>query len=253
MHPIEETIYHTFIIAGAVIGTIITYFILSILRQQKKHRALHNEMIAVEINTLESERTRMAADLHDELGPVLSAAKLKLMGIDDLCGPAGKAIDEAIVHIDSILERSREIAHGLMPNTLLIKGIVYALEEFTDHINASTHLRIIFSHTFIPGLLQDQSIHIYRIIQEIIHNAIKHAGATLLKIKLESSEDKLAIHIRDNGRGFNYASMLKSSKGLGLHNILRRIDILTGSIRYESAPGEGTAILIEIPLKIKKR
>lgn len=244
----ETTAYHAVLIAAAVIGTIIAYFIIAIIRQQRKHRLLYKAKIEAEITTLEKERTRVAADLHDELGPTLSAAKFKLGSIEGVTGEDEKMITDAILYIDTILQQVRHIANDLMPNTLLRNGPISAIEEFIDHMTGNSSLKISFHHTNIPGLPQSQAVHVYRIIQEIIHNTVKHANARELKIELYANKNKLIIATADDGKGFNYNTMHKENNGLGLSNLRSRTDILSGSIHVSSKPGKGTRFTIEIPL-----
>ena len=244
----ETTVYHTVLIAAAVIGTIISYFIMSIIRQQRKHRLLYKAKIEAEITTLEKERTRVAADLHDELGPTLSAAKFKLSSIEAVTGEDAKMVTEAIHYIDTILQQVRHIANDLMPNTLLRNGPVSAIEEFIGHMTANSTLNISFHQNHIPALPQSQAIHIYRIIQEIIHNTVKHANATQLKIELYKDKNKLIIAAADDGKGFRYNAMRKEKNGLGLGNLRSRTEILSGELHIFSRPGKGTRFTIEIPL-----
>jgi len=244
----ESTTYHAVLIAAAVIGTIIFYFIVSVIRQQRKHRLLYKAKIEAEITTLEKERARVAADLHDELGPTLSAVKFKLASIEKLNGEDAVTITKASHYIDTILHQVRNIANDLMPNTLLRKGPADAIEEFIDHMTVNSGLKISFRPENMPVIPQSHAIHVYRIIQEIIHNTVKHAGATKLKIELYAHKNKFIIATADDGKGFNYNTMIKEKNGLGLSNLRSRTEILSGELHVSSRPGKGTTFIIEIPI-----
>lgn len=244
----ETTTYYAVLIAAAVIGTIIIYFIVSVFRQQRKHRFLYKAYIESEIATLEKERARIAADLHDELGPTLSAAKFKLGSIDSATGDDVKMITDSVQYIDTIIQQLRLIANDLMPKTLLRYGAVSAIEEFIHHMSANSTLKISFHHNNVPALPQSQAIHIYRILQEIIHNTIKHANATQLKIKMFRLKNKLIIATVDDGKGFDYVSVNAQKNGLGLSNLQSRTDMLSGEIHISSGAGKSTHYTIRIPL-----
>lgn len=244
----ETTTYHAVLIAAAVIGTIIIYFIISLIRQQRRHRLLYKAKLAAEINTLEKERARIAADLHDELGPILSAAKYKLSSIESLMDHDEKMRTDAVSHIDNILHQVRNIANGLMPNTLLRKGAFAAIEEFVDHMAANSKLHIRFSNTVNIKIPQNYQVHIYRIVQEIIHNTIKHAEAKELRIEIFTEKDKLVIASADNGNGFRPDKLSKENPGQGINNLRNRVDLLSGEMHIKSKERKGTQFLIELPL-----
>src|SRR5690242_20207599 len=117
----ESRFYLTVLIICAILGIIITYFIISIIRQQKRSVRLYKQSIHTEISTLEKERARMAADLHDEVGPVLSALKLKLNSLDIDNEIDKEEVQKSNEQIDKLLQRMREITFDLMPNSLIRK------------------------------------------------------------------------------------------------------------------------------------
>src|SRR5262245_1656804 len=130
MDPHQAKIYTAIIITSVIVGVIILYFVISLIRHQRKNLELYNLKIQAEITTTENERTRIACDLHDELGPLLSAVKFKISSLDTPLEEDKEMVEESAKHIDDIIQRMREISNDLMPNTLLRKGILYAMEEF---------------------------------------------------------------------------------------------------------------------------
>lgn len=252
----EQTkIYTAVLITAIVTGSILLFFIISLIQQQRRNNRLYTAKIQAEISTLENERTRIAADLHDELGPLLSAIKFKLSSIETGSEEDEQTMQATAEHITDIIKRLREISNDLMPNTLVRKGLSFAIEEFIYKLGSAalpgdkgTGLNIDFRHKDIPGLPKEKAINIYRIIQEIVHNTIKHSGATQLTIELKAEQGKLILMTRDNGKGFNYRSAVTESTGLGLRSVVSRNDVMKGDIFIESQPGKGTGYTIEIPV-----
>jgi two-component system, NarL family, sensor kinase len=243
----ETNIYNAILITAAVLGTIIIYFVISIVRQQRRNLELHRLNILAEINTLEKERTRIAADLHDELGPILSAIKFKINSVDAADEEDQYQLEKASAHIDDLITRLRQIAANLMPNTLVRKGLVAALEEFFNNTaQFSTH--ITFTHGKLPEISPEKSVNIYRIVQEIVHNTVKHAKAKELLIDLSVRNNMLVLSAKDNGVGFDYQQRLKENSGLGLRNLKSRAEIMGGTVTIESRPMKGTLSIFEIPL-----
>ncbi len=246
----ETTTYHAVLIAAVVIGTIILYFILSIIRQQRKHRLLYKAKLEAEITTLEKERLRIAADLHDELGPTLSAAKLKLGNIDALPPEDEKMRTDAMNYIDNILHQVRCIANDLVPNTLLRKGAIPAIEEYINRIAATDHLKIELHALSFPLMTQNAQVHVYRILQELIHNTLKHAKAGRLAIRVKTELNILVISTADDGIGFNTSPI--SGTGMGLNNLRSRTEMLGGEMFIKTRPGKGTMFTFHIPVKPNK-
>lgn len=253
MDPEETEIYTPILITSFVVGGILVFFIVSLIQQQRRNNRLYKSKIQAEITTLENERTRIASDLHDELGPLLSAIKMKLSSIETQSVDDEKTMNETSEHITDIIQRMREISNDLMPTTLLRKGLTFAIEEFIykfskSGISEQTSLQINFKHRDIPELPKEKTINIYRMVQEIVHNTIKHAQASILSIELKKNANNLILSSEDNGIGFNYQSAIQENTGLGLRSLVSRNDIMGGNFYIDSSPGKGTIYTIEIPI-----
>ena len=125
----ETKIYLAALIAAGVLGIVLLYFIITMIRQQRITQRLNREKIEAEILTLEKERQRIASDLHDDLGPILSAIKFKINAVESRSGEDTELIRKASEHVDETIHRIRQIAFNLMPNTLTRKGLLAATEE----------------------------------------------------------------------------------------------------------------------------
>lgn len=245
----ESQIYNAILIAIIVIGSIISYFVISIIRQQKKVVAIQRQNISAEVTALEQDRARIANDLHDELAPMLVAIKMRINSFELVEMDDQQQLHITNEAIDDMARKMRAISFDLMPNTLQVKGIKKALIEFSNHINKSHHLKLILVLPEESLRIDDQkAIHIYRIIQEIVHNTIKHAGANELVITLKKNKSSLWIQSKDNGKGFDFDRVIKENTGLGLRSLLNRVNLLRGSFIKEGEFGSGTVYSLEIPI-----
>lgn len=244
----QTTIYNAVLIAGIFIGIIIIYFFISIIGHQRRNQALYKSKILAEITTLEKERQRISADLHDELGPLLASVKFKMSSIDIQNEQDQISLEKADHTLDEVITRIRGIAYDLLPTTLLRKGLIEAMQESVERLNLSANLEIKFAYADIPTLRQDKEVNLFRILQEIIHNTIKHAKATELKIEIRTEGPNIIVLTKDNGTGFDYASKSNKPTGLGLRNLLSRTEVLGGNMFIESQPGKGTRYSFEIPI-----
>lgn len=241
----ETELYKLLIIAALVISSILVYSFMAALRQQARYRKVHNREIGSEINALENERKRIAADLHDDLGPVLSAAKMKLSGIVGINTQNEELVDKSIQYIEVISGRLRAIAAGLLPAVLLDKGLVVAVQQYIRNLGMDGRLSIMLHAGTLPPLQQDLSIHLYRILQEIIHNTCKHGNASRLQIIIVFSQNHIILSTADDGAGFDFAEMIRQKKGHGLLNIRNRVQLLDGNFNVKT--NSGTRYYIEIP------
>jgi signal transduction histidine kinase len=244
----ESQIYIAIIIALIITGSAICYFFYSILQQQKRVRRLERENADAHVQTLEKDRARIAADLHDELSPMLTGVSLWMK-----CFQLRREIDEenrlkAIYNIENITNRMRAISFDLMPIKLKKNGLIETVDQFIGFISTGNVLNIRLIRSPHDIELEEQKIiHAYRIVQEIVHNTIKHAKATELTILLANEKGQVVIATKDNGTGFDHKQQLKDSKGLGLKSMMNRINLLQADFLMDSKPGKGTSITIRIP------
>lgn len=244
----ETKIFIALLIAACVLALIIIFFIVTIFIHKKKIVALYRQKIKAEISTLESERKRIASDLHDDLGPLLSAVKLQVNSLDTELHGDQHIIAKASANMDSILTKIREIANDLVPSVLIRNGLVKALNNFIENINETGKMLITAEYNSLAKFPAEYEIHIYRMIQEIIHNSVKHSGATICSLLFKLEENKLKIFFSDNGKGFDHSQLSKRNPGFGLQNILSRTEIMEGELFIDTKPGHGVNYIIEIPL-----
>lgn len=226
------------------------------LRQEAKlqKEILKQQEIATKavIEAEENERKRIAGDLHDSVGQMMSAAKINLSSIiDDIpfANPEQRvAFDKAIDLVDESCKEVRTVSHNIMPNSLLKKSLASAIREFINKIDT----KVLKINLYTEGLNEkiDESIEIvlYRVIQECVNNVIKHSGANHLDISVVKDGNEISATIEDNGRGFNTTDINKFT-GIGLRNIQTRIEFLKGTVEWDSSPGKGTVVAVHVPVK----
>jgi signal transduction histidine kinase len=248
MHPEETRIFYTILMASVVLALLFAFFVITIIRHQRRKMVLENEKIVAEVLLLEKERGRIAADLHDELGALVSAVKLNLQCLDTVNEQDAVILEKTGGYIDTTMQKIREISNNLMPKSLQKKGLFDAVEEFTMMITNNDDLKIRYQCDVKEAQVSpEKQIHIYRIVQEITNNALKHAKASLIDVRFSVKKNILQLDISDNGAGFD-TGVADKNNGHGLQNIMRRADMLQGTVYLESKPGKGTSYSIEIPL-----
>ena len=220
--------------------------------QQQRIVELEKDHELLVVNSLlkgqEEERGRMARDLHDGLGGLLSGVKFSMNRMKDnlIVTPENMAVFERSLDlIDTSIAELRRIAHNMMPEGLVSYGLDEALKQYCSSINTNGMLRVNYQSVGLSGRLPDEvEITTYRIIQELLNNTLKHAAATEAMVQVIRGEGRLNIVVEDNGRGFDLKS-LDEKKGAGWVNIRARVDYLKGQMELNSAPGKGTQVNIE--------
>ena len=223
-------------------------------KYQQENNRHQNELFNAIISTQDLERKRIAQDIHDSLGSVLSAAKLKLSSLEEskklLSADQQEKYQSTLGLLDEASTELRNISHNIMPATLSKLGIVAALQNLIDKISSHAGLQISFTaHEFEVRIEETAEISIYRIILELINNIVKHAAANKVTIQLIKYPAYINLTVEDNGRGFNYNKAAEEKKGIGLGNIFSRVEYLKGTIDIDSSPGKGTTVIIDIPYK----
>lgn len=248
MHPSETPIYNAVLIASACIVSIILYFVIVLILQQKRYRKFYNSRVSTEIDQIEYERRRIADMLHDDLGPLLFAARMKFASLDVYDDNNRRKQEDALQKLDELSGKLRAFNRELIPSGLFKLGIQESVIEFFNFVNNQSGLELSFVIQKVPVLPQTSTIHIYRILQEIVFNTIKHAKASNIIIEMYQDKNQFIISTADDGIGFNYFENTRSPDGQGLKNIINRADLLKGDIHVASRPGKGTRFFISIPI-----
>ncbi|MEZ4778683.1 MAG: histidine kinase [Flavobacteriaceae bacterium] len=197
----------------------------------------------------EDERSRIAKDLHDGLGGLLTGAKLSFATIKDqliLSETQENQFGKSLDLLDTAIADLRKVAHNLMPEALTKYGLYDALRDYCNNVQTATDIQINYQLLGSKRKLDNTTeVFIYRIIQELVTNVVKHAKASEIILQLAIETHKIVITIEDNGEGFDPKN-LKNTKGSGLENIKYRLQYLNGSMDIASIPAQGTSINIEL-------
>ncbi len=205
-----------------------------------------NSMISV-IEGQEIERERIAKDLHDSLGGLLSTIKLQFDHVrskqENMVNL--KEYNQAYKLLDTAVEEVRTISRNLQPGSLQDLGLIPAIKDLINRFEGEAYPDIYFQYYEMPVKIDKMiSLSIYRVIQELLNNSLKHANANEILIQINTEEDELVIQYEDDGVGFDQENLVR--KGMGLENIKSRINYMHGSISIDSQSGSGISVLIRI-------
>ena len=198
----------------------------------------------------EQERTRLAKDLHDGLGGMLSGIKYSFNSMKGnliLTPENNQAFERSMDMLDSSIKEMRRVAHNMMPEALVKFGLDTALKDFCNDVNQSGALQVTYQSIGLeePGIDQTTAITIYRIVQELVNNTMKHAAATSAIVQVSKSNGAISITVEDDGKGFD-TQVLQRPAGIGWSNIQSRVEYLNGKLDSQSEPGKGTSVHIEL-------
>jgi len=227
--------------------------IISIARETTERKQMERNILGAVIKAEEKERARISRDIHDGLGPLLSAIKLYVNELEsgDL-EPAEKTemLKQTNELINEAISGTRDISNNLSPHLIMDFGLVKAVEAFCKKVNLAQKTRINFESSLGTDRF-DQTVEIvlYRVITELINNTMKHANASKIEIYLEIIDRVLQLTYLDDGIGFDKEkAMGAETAGIGLKNIVSRLRSINGNYRIHSRPGAGVLVVVEINL-----
>jgi PAS domain S-box-containing protein len=217
-------------------------------REQLRHHYVHLQAVR------EEERTRIAREIHDELGQVLTALKMDLSWLNNGLPETPPALRDKTksmlrlidMTIKTVQRISAELRPGLLDDLGLSAAIEWQAKEFRER--TGIEMEVIFSPEDIV-IDRERSTVVFRIFQETLTNIARHAEATKLKINLSKSDDKLVLKVRDNGKGITKEQIL-DAKSFGLIGIRERVDPWRGKVKIRGVPDQGTIIYVSIPLRL---
>jgi signal transduction histidine kinase len=228
------------------------------MQLQKMEEEQQKILLNASIRWREEERQRIAADLHDDAGPLLATARLYLnenLFKQDI-NTQLQSIYNAKQIIDDTIQLIRNISHSLMPPTLKNFGLESAINDLfqkisgTGSINASCRF-----HDYRQRLRPEQELLIFRVVQELVNNILKHSNSSFIHLTQNYNEDKFYLRLHHDGRGItqqDFEKMNKSSLGLGLKNIQSRMKVLHGSINFEKDLSQTYyKVTMEVPFEVE--
>lgn len=272
-NSMDETINHiTFIVSmSSLVVAFLLFIILDLVLIYRGNKKLLEEKLKMErqlftqqveqeenknlqaiLDALEDERERIAQDLHDRVGAGISTAKLYFEGIKEILSKGNNNLETNFIKVDELLTTSidevRKVSRNITSGVLADFGLVPALQDLKETMQSSGQLNFNLDIQDLNQRFDKKiEINVYRIIQELITNSIKHANCSSITLMFSHSSDILTLSYTDDGEGFKPQ---KITSGLGQKNILARLDSLGGDINNTSKPTKGASYLLNVPTKI---
>ncbi len=238
------------LLAGGIFFFFIAYQKRLLQKQLELNRVVQNQQEEIIENTIQSqenERKRIARDLHDEVGAMLSVVKLTVGRIEKKAeaGKAKELATETKTYLDDVILQVRRISRSLLPPSLEKLGLYFALEELASWVNKSDQLAIeCWKRGEQFRFESRQELAIFRIVQELVNNAIKHAEASHISIDIRFSKQLVSVVVGDDGKGFLLEEKMQT--GLGLRNLESRSEMANAKFKMKSLPGKGTRAIIAL-------
>lgn len=223
-------------------------------QEQEKRRLMQIEfqekMIQLQIDSTETERKRIAADLHDSIGSMLWAAKLNvgyLARSVDFEGELKDSYTETMKMLDQSIFSVKRIAWELTPEAFTLTGLASSIKEFCSRLDGKGQHVVYEEHGRSVFWKDDRALMVYRIVQELVNNAVKHAQATLIKVKIQWSAQWVQLEVSDNGIGFVLDEKVRS--GVGWWNITNRSKKIGADLLVKTDLAKGSEIQLTVPLE----
>ncbi len=250
LHQKLETAKRSYWIIGISVVVVLLLVIGLTYYKQTQLRQRNIAMQAI-IATEESERQRIARDLHDSVSQTMSAAKINLSIIGSEIpfkdNEQRQRFERIVGMVDDGFKEVRTISHNMMPWALHKAGLAKVISQFIGNVENGTISFNFFSKGFDEPFNEQLELILYRVLQESVNNVIKHAGADRVDIALIKDESSISLTIEDNGRGFD-VNHPNFKAGMGLGNLRSRINFLKGKVEVDSKPGKGALVSVYIPI-----
>jgi signal transduction histidine kinase/streptogramin lyase len=242
-----QTWWFNLLLVAGIMWLVVAFVKAWFARKLQKQKIIMEKELAIE-----QERTRMARELHDGLGSMLSGIKHSFAAIQNqlqLDSNQQVLFHANIDKLNETIKELRNISHSMASDSLLKYGLENSLRDYCQNITQTGELKVSFTalDTQQLQLSEEQVFHIFRIVQELLWNIIKHAATDAAILQISYNAKRLYIAVEDSGKGFELKTVHQKG-GMGLKNIESRIRILKGRMDYRSEPEKGTSVLIEIPV-----
>lgn len=244
-------VFGMFILSVALVVFFVVYQrrIFAQLQQRERAEQSHQkELLEAAVAVQEIERRRIAGDLHDDIGSLLTATRLYLRQLDPSAGTERiTAIKEqSLTIVDEMIQSTRRISHALLPPALEKFGLQAAAEDLCEWVDQSGALIVNCAVLTQERVTPDRELALYRVLQELINNTLRHAEAQTAEVAISRRRKHFTLTYRDDGRGFDPQQV--QSGGLGLRNIESRVALVGGTLETRTAPGEGLRVRVELPI-----
>lgn len=243
----NEDLIEVFLMSLGFMTVLLLIVFFIVIRQFRFRLRQYQLQLAREVELIDAERKRIHTDLHDELGSGIASISLLAQQVPELL--PGSAMEKIYRHTLTLRSKIREIAYNFVPAILETRGLAIALQDYIEDLNANHKVNIHYTlkirdEAYAPA----KTIHVYRIVREILTNALKHAQCSRIDIELTETRKSLLVRISDNGIGLPVQRAETWLAGSGLSHIQSRVNILKAELSIQSNRGTGTTINMNIPL-----
>jgi signal transduction histidine kinase len=253
--------YNALLLSGLIVALLIALIIFIVYRQKHRLAAQKEALQRQELENMkqarriqhfsamlegqEQERRRLARDLHDGLGGTMASIRMKAADLADNTPENDARMQQIVTQLDGATHELRRIAHNMMPETLLKFGLGAALKDLCESLQHNGATIVFQAFDLREDISQSQQIMVYRLVQELLGNALKHSGARNIVVQCLQRGEELTVIVEDDGKGFD-ANTLSPADGIGLQSVRARVDYLKGRLDIQSTPGTGTTVNIDI-------
>ncbi len=249
----ETKVYLALFVAVTIIAIFLLFYIVTIVRYHEKYQRLFKQLVFTEIRALEKERKRIAIDLHDDFGQLISIIKMQVGSLRAQTTHEKEQLRLAIGYLNDAALRTRSMSESLLPNNFFRQTSPENIRSYINQVNRLRKLRISFTCRTVHFLGDEESdLHFFRIIQELVNNTLKHSHGHLLDLLVCKEKNTLLLSSVDDGQGFDMEAANIGSAGSGLRNIHNRVALLNGTLFLHTAPGKGVQYEISIPIPPEK-
>ncbi len=247
MSTVQIEFHYTFFATLAVLTLILGVFVFSIIRHLRIKRSQIRTKSLSNERSVENDRKRIVSDIHDDFGSLLTGLKFNMKKLANH-DSANELLLTSCKIVDESLARIKEITLNLVPRELEREGFHAAMEALVERLNTSGVIVIHYDGSLeVKDFNMDKALIMFRIVQELLTNAIKHSNATLIEIGTVRMTHQFIREIRDNGKGFDYEDAVRARSGSGLKNVSYRLDLLDGAIMVDSYKDIGTQLFHQYP------
>ena len=245
MHT-ENFIVIAVMIAGSLMWGALRHSVMLLYKRIDDRLDNMRTEVSRDLELLENERKRIANDLHDDVGTLLSAISIRINCLDIQKEKDQQHLELVHQYIDQAMQRIRNISHNLTPQTLIREGLDPALREFLNQYKDVTNTSIEYVYEVKTVIPPHKSLQLYRMIQELVHNGLRHSKATRIQLCLFEKARKIHLLYSDDGVGF-MLDKVSDKKGLGLSSLKNRTEILAGKMKLRASPGKGVEYYFTFP------
>jgi len=241
------------IMAGSIV-LFVAFYQKKMLQEQFKRKQLEldyqQRMMQASMESEENERRRLAGELHDSIGAMLSTIRVGITTVARQI-PDPQSLEQPKQMLDDTIQSVRKISRDLMPSTLEKFGFAQAVKELCERFHATSQVPIQYTEKGeLKSFDKNRELMLFRVVQELLNNALKHSQGTLINVMVGSEGEQLLVAVEDNGIGFDAEALhlsTDSGRGLGLFNIENRARLLNAKIEYDKTRSSGSKTTLIVP------